>query len=332
MLVTGVLVLACGVSSQPVESPGATKSDVEAPVLSLASGTWAPFTDEAGKARIAVDLVHEALRRGGIQASTTIVHPQDLMGDLEAGKFAGSEALWKTDGRQTYLLYSDAYLENRLVLLGRAGQDVDVSSIDQLKGKKLGIVEGYAYGEEILGSKAPELVLGASDEDNLRTLLKGEVDYILVDSLLVYYLFEYSKDAAHKKLVYSKKPLATRSLYLALRKDHPGAAEIISTFNDQIATMTRDGTYHEVLKVSWLVTDIDGDGRDEIVYGGSHASQDPPDVQYHLSGATAEGAPRFMVEGEVYSDWQKVPARYKTTTDEPVDRFKPGINAVLGEF
>jgi hypothetical protein len=69
-----------------------------------------------------------------------------------------------------------------------------------------------------------------------------------------------------------------------------------------------------------------------MVYGGSHPSQDPPEVQYHLSGATAEGAPRFMVEGEVYSDWQKVPERYKTTTDEPIDRFKPGINAVLVEF
>lgn len=332
LLLSALLVFGCHGATPVQKAETKVPPFVAEGPLSLASGTWSPFTDVPGKPRLAIDLVQEALKRAHIEVKNTIVHPQELMGDLEAGKFAGSEALWFTEERNEYLLYSEPYLENRLVLLARAGTDVTAASLGDLSGKSLGIVEGYAYGPGVLGAKEPRFVLGPSDEENLRKLLKGEVDYILVDELLVYYLFEYSKEKAKEKLSHGTNTMATAGLHFAIRKDYPGAQGIISAFNRQIEKMTRDGTYHEVLKVSWLVSDVDGDGTEEAVFTGHYAGQDPPEVEYRLSGATAGGTPRFMVEGEVYGDWEQVPARYKMTTDEPIDRFKPGINSVLFEF
>ena len=55
----------------------ASLSGQSAPVapLRFVSTPWPPFTNEAGKPRIALDLVEAALGRAGLKAATTIVEP-----------------------------------------------------------------------------------------------------------------------------------------------------------------------------------------------------------------------------------------------------------------
>lgn len=340
MRVLSCLLLLCLLGCQkspPVsanEDRGASPSSDEAvsAPLSLASGVWAPFTDEKGKPRYAILLVEEALRREGISIKSTIVGQQDLMRELESGTFDGSEALWLSAERQKYLLYSEPYLENRLVLLGRADSDVSAKDVSELAGKRLGVVKNYAYGPEILEKSGPELVYANSDEDNLRALLKGEVDYIIVDELLTYFLFQYEPEKAGKHLKVASSSLATRSLHLALRRDREGAAQIIEAFNRQLPQMRRDGTYHRMLNVAWIIADVDGDGQAETVASGKNLGTAPPGAGYHLSGTSPSGAPRFVVNGEVYDEWQTVPEEFKGPAEDPVGRFQPAINLVLLEF
>src|SRR5678815_1389040 len=74
--------------------------------LRLASTPWSPFTNEPGKARFALDLVHKALERMGIKADTAIIAEGRLTPALINGEFDGSAALWKDDARQKALIYS----------------------------------------------------------------------------------------------------------------------------------------------------------------------------------------------------------------------------------
>ncbi len=309
-----------------------TSVEVASAPLSLASGVWAPFTDKAGKPRYAIELVAEALRREGISIKSTIVGQQDLMRELEHGTFEGSEALWLSEEREKYLLYSEPYLENRLVLLGRVDADVSAKDVSELVGKRLGVVSNYAYGSEILEAKGPKLVYADSDEDNLRALLKEEVDYIVVDELLTYFLFQYEPEKAENRLKVASSPLATRSLHLALRRDKEGAEEIIRAFNRQLPQMRRDGTYHRLLNVAWIVADVDGDGQVETVASGKNLGTAPPGTGYHLSGTAPTGAPRFVVNGEVYDQWQTVPEEFKGPAVDPAGHFQPAISLVLLEF
>ena len=331
------LLAGCGANT-PAEAPPVEAGKPEpapqaaaAPLL-LASGVWAPFTDKENKPRFAVELVHEALKRSDVSFETTITSPQELMPGLESGAFEGSEALWLTEKRKEYLLYSEPYLENRLVLLGRKGSVVTAKSVAELSGKKLGVVKDYAYGPEILKTQGPELVFGASDEDNLRSLLKEEVDYIIVDSLLVYFLFEYSREKANDKLAVGSSPLATRSLHFAVRKDREGAAAIIEKFNAQLPQMSRDGTYHRLLHVTWIVADVDGDGTKEHVARGDQVGKISPQSEYKLTSGDLPTGTRFVIEGETYVDWEHVPPEYKVPGIDPIDTFRPAVNAVLFEF
>ena len=92
------------------------------------STPWPPFTNAPGQPRYALNLVGAALERVGIIAKTVIVDEDSLTPSLLSGEFDGSAALWKDTQRERALIYSQPYLENRLILVGRQGSDVSATS------------------------------------------------------------------------------------------------------------------------------------------------------------------------------------------------------------
>ena len=90
--------------------------------LQLVSTVWSPFTNAPGQPRFALDLVSVALERVGIIAETVIVDEARLMPSLLSGEFDGSAALGKDTERERALIYSEPYLENRLIPRRATGQ------------------------------------------------------------------------------------------------------------------------------------------------------------------------------------------------------------------
>ena len=112
--------------------------------LHLVSTAWSPFTNAPEQPRLALDLVGVALERAGIIAATVIVDEARLTPSLLSGEFDGSAALWRDTERERALIYSQPYLENRLILVERQGSDVSATSLADLAGKQIALVSGYA--------------------------------------------------------------------------------------------------------------------------------------------------------------------------------------------
>src|SRR3954471_5178838 len=148
----------------------------QAAPLTLVSTAWPPFTNEPGQPRFALDLVEAALGRVGLTSKTTIVGASEFTPMLVSGRFDGSAAAWKDPDRERALIFSQPYLENRLVLVGRHGADVSAKAPGDLKGRSVAIVEGYSYGDAI-DTAGMAVVRSRGEEDSLAQLLKGSVDY-----------------------------------------------------------------------------------------------------------------------------------------------------------
>ena len=110
--------------------------------LKFVSTAWSPFTNEPGQPRFALDLVEAALQRIGVTAETVIVDEARLTPSLLGGEFDGSAAVWKDAERERVLIYSEPYLENRLILVGRQGSDVSAALLASLAGKRIALVAG----------------------------------------------------------------------------------------------------------------------------------------------------------------------------------------------
>jgi polar amino acid transport system substrate-binding protein len=286
-----------------------------APSLSLVSTSWPPFTDGPGQPRFALDLVEAGLGRIHISSTTTIVTPAEFTEKLLSGKFDGSAAAWRDPVRERMLVFSLPYLENRLVLVGRHGADVSAAKLTGLTGKKIAIVEGYAYGDSI-ESAGPAWTRLPSEEDSLSALLKGTVDYTLMDELVIDYIVNRYPKEAEAKLQIGTTPLLTRELYLAVSKMRPDAESIVERFNQQLRGMIKDRTYHKLLHVDWIRADIDGDGVPEFVpYSDKPGAAAPAHAYTLFTTPTVTATPpeksKFYVGGNIYSDWASVPDSYK---------------------
>ena len=297
--------------------------------LQLASTPWSPFTDVPGQPRFALDLVEMALQRVGVIADTVIVDDGTLTPGLTRGDFDGSAALWKATERESVLLYSEPYFQNRLILVGRQGSDVSATALSDLAGKRIVLVTGYAYGEAVESATGPIFVESDSLEDSLTRLLNGEADYTLMDDFVVHHLIKNHAEEARTRLAFGSTPQLIRSLHLAVRRSLPDAESIISGFNAEIVEMIIDGSYHNNLGLHWIRADVDGDGRTEYVPHGDRTDSRPPQESYLLftppsPSPTIEVSTtrRFYFGGNVYDGWSSVPGRYKDPDFRaPVESF-----------
>ena len=292
--------------------------------LRLVSTAWPPFTNAPGQPRFALDLVENAFSRIGLSANTAIVAAGKLTPSLLEGPFDGSGAVWKDPERERVLLFSQPYLENRLILVGRRGDDVSATALAGLKGKRVAIVEGYSYGDTIDNS-GPTFVRSRSEEDSLAMLLRNAVDYTLMDELVVQYIVSNYANESRTRLQVGSTPLLIRPLYLAVRRSLPDAESIVDRFNAQLRGMIADRTYHRLLHVDWIRADVDGDGLAENVPQSDQSGRLEPSSPYLLfsteqaKGPQPRPAPqRFYIGGTTYDNWAAVPERYKV--EDPLHR------------
>jgi polar amino acid transport system substrate-binding protein len=295
--------------------------------LALVSTAWSPFTNEPGAPRFALDLVEAAFGRMGISSSSTIVPAPEFTGALLGGRFDGSAAAWRDASRERLLIFSDPYLENRLMLVGRRGSEVSATTFAALRDKRIAIVEGYSYGDEVENSGAI-FVRSATEEANLTALLNGAVDYTLMDELVVRYIISTYPKESKERLVFGREPLVVRPLALAIRRERPDAEAIVRRFNAQLRAMITDRSYHRLLHVDWIHADVDGDGVKEYVAARERVGPTPPQDAYAVSLATTatpattpvtrKTQTGFYIGGTLYSDWASVPQSYKVPDNEPV--------------
>lgn len=282
----------------------------------LASNVWPPFTNVAGEQAFALALVNEALQRAKIVTNTQILEFDEVIAGIRNGNFDGSAALWHNAEREEFMLFSDPYLENRLVLVGRKGSEVTATSFADLKGKRLAVVGSYAYGDELENAEDVQFIPGRNAQENLDRLLRGEVDYMLVDDLLVQYFRKYNEEEVAKFLEIGANALLKRPLHFAVRKNLPKAEFIVDRFNQQIRAMVADGTYHRILEINWIRSDVDGDGQMELVLAGNQAGKVAPTTPYGLPSSSAPQQPegpvnRYWIDGNLYQGWDNVPENYK---------------------
>ena len=295
-----------------VVSPDASR---QAAPLKLVSTAWAPFTNAAGLPRFALDLVEDALGRAGVAVETTIVNAPQFTSWLLSDQFDGSAAAWKDSVRERALVFSQAYLENRLVLVGRRGADVSAKKLTDLADKRIALVEGYSYGDAI-ELAGPVFMRTRSEEDSLTQLLKGAVEYTLIDELVVHHIVGAYPDESRTKLQIGSTALLTRPLYLAVNRRRADAESIIARFNAELRGMMADRTYHRLLHVDWIRADVDGDGVPEYVPQNDRIGPTEPLQIYTLFSppepeSAKAGTPRFYVGGNICRDWASVPESYK---------------------
>lgn len=302
------------------------------PEIKLVSDVWPPFTNSTEQKSIANELVQEALRRMEITSSVNIEPFAMVLTDLQSNKFSGSAALWKISEREDYLYFSNPYLQNQLMLVSKKEVVVNNLSIKDLSNKRIGVVKGYAYADSLVNNPNIELVTSESDQRNVEKLFTGEIDFLLVDALVLSYMMKYEMNNVMSALAISDSPFETKDLHFALNKQVPNAQKIINAFNSEVLEMIKDGSYHKILGMQWIEADVNNDGVSELVLQGDTAGKISPEDVYGLfyeggSNSTTVKPKQLFIDGTLYANWGDVPDRYKNNPQNvpTPESYSPGI-------
>ncbi len=318
--------------------------------LEIVADYWPPFTTDQKGQRMAADLVETALSNAGITHETQLLPWQDVMSGVKSGKYDAIIGAWKNKERESYLMYSRAYLENRIKLVGRIDNKIEFKTLEQLTGKKVGIVDGYAYGPEISDNKSIIKIKGASLADNIKSLNAKKIDYLLADSIVAQAMKEFLPKDIRKNLIIYEKAVLIKPLYFALRKNYPQGKVILEKFNQAISNMIGDGSYNKILGFSWVLADTNSDGIYEYIASDNvkPGSNDPASQQFgyqvfseedsdHESNNNLKKSPpiKYRILNQNYDTWRDAEKAMQKAHKEgvsPQEDTSDTFNFLIGKW
>ena len=192
---------------------------------------WSPVMYYDGRTIVGTgpDIVKEAL--SDYQVFSQYKGPWDVVQEkAKAGEIDIIVAVYKTEERQEYLLYSEPYLVDPI---GIFTTDKNLSTLDEaLLSKKGVITEGDSYGERIdnLLKEKNDLLTAKNPDQAKEILLSDEADYFLYS---IYSGEELFKEELEKgEVIYFE--VGSELFYVGVSKANPDAEKIVQILNKYI--------------------------------------------------------------------------------------------------
>ena len=164
----------------------------------------------------------------------------------EAGE-AGVGGIYKNEKRLEIYDYSDKIYTENLMLYVKKGSGFKFETLDDLKGKEVGVILGWSYGDAF--DKAREASLFhvqevTTDNSNFEKLLQGKVDYVVaIDIAADHIIREMKVEDQIEKLA---TPIAVNDTFLVFAKSTQ-PKDLLAKFNQTLSAMKQDGSYDALI-------------------------------------------------------------------------------------
>ena len=143
-------------------------------------------------------------------------------------------------------VFSQPVVANRIVLCRREDRGpARFTDFASLKPYTVGVVRGYA---DPPGLAAAGVRTEAVDHDlqNLRKLLVGHIDLVLIDSRVARHLLAKHMPDSAAAVHCLQPPVQEHPQYLVLSRHASDAGQIAAAFNEQLRAMQESGEYGEI--------------------------------------------------------------------------------------
>ncbi len=221
---------------------------ITAGTLTVAAYVSPPYTvDEGGKITgIDGEIITAIAGLECLQLDFQAVQGAALPSTVSSGRAdVAIGGIYRNPEREEQFSLTDAMYLDQAALLSRDG----IATVDGLKGKKLGVIQGYLWNEEFQATLGTDNVVIYQDSASLVGDIKnGRVDAGAFTSAEA--SLRAQEDGALKAAVLKPSPdvpstQQPNDVVLFLAK---GSTELTEAFNADIATLIADGSIADVLK------------------------------------------------------------------------------------
>lgn len=188
-----------------------------------------------------------------IMGVTLVQAPEGMAGlsqKLRAGQidWIGNQLLATPENRREFDFVRPAYATIQLTSVQHEDDNRDFLSLDDLVGKKLGVLAQTGIEDQARGALGKAVVAYARIEDALKDLAAKKLDVVLEENLIAEYYIE--RDALPVKVT---APFAAPiPVGLAVRK---GQRDMQSKLSEAVKTMLKDGSLKSISE-KWFGYDV----------------------------------------------------------------------------
>ena len=202
------------------------------PVVHLVASEYPPDTSEIIPGGGTMDRqVKRAFELAGYQVKVTY-YPWARAYELaKTGRVDGIYDFWMTPERAAFFVGSKPVSDMHFAIYGRLTSKERPGSLDDLRGKRIGIVNGYAYPQEIQPLKK-QFDTSMEDTNNFQKLVMGRVDYVVSTIDTTNYLAGYSGLSFFDKVYQTDIKLSPLSRGVAFPKANPRHLLLQKAFNE----------------------------------------------------------------------------------------------------
>jgi cystine transport system substrate-binding protein len=215
-------------------------------------GTFPPFNSKAPSGELVgydVDVAEAVAAKLGVKPEFVTTEWSGIIAGLQANKFdVIVNQVGITDARKQVLDFSPAYTYSAAQLIQRKDDTRQFKSLDDLKGKKLGVGFGTNYMDMAKSVPGIDVKTYPGAPEYLRDLAAGRLDAALNDRLMLAYLMKNSQ-----------LPLRTGATVgagnpsgIPFRKGNPKFAKAI---DDAMTQLEADGTFSKISD-KWFGIDV----------------------------------------------------------------------------
>ncbi len=230
---------------QTVKSRGTLKVALE--------GNYPPFNFKDPKTGqltgFEVDVANLLAAKLGVKPEFTTTEWSGILAGLGAGKYdVIINQVGITDERQKAFDFSDPYTLSSAQLIVRKDEKRQFNSLEDLKGKKLGLGQGTNFEQKAKSVAGIDVRTYPGSPEYLADLAAGRIDAALNDSLLVSYILK----STQLPLKGGSPVGAVDKIGIPLRKGNP---EFKAALNKALADIKADGSFKQASE-KWFGIDV----------------------------------------------------------------------------
>jgi polar amino acid transport system substrate-binding protein len=218
------------------------------PIIQITTGEYPPWSSSHLKHEGLVNhVITEAFEREGYRA-TFVYFPwkRAYTAALKGDPFFVTSFWFQSEERAKHFYYSDPVMVEKTVFFHLKSKPIKKwSSLDDLKGYRIGATRGYTYTKEFWEAHQSgrlNIEMANSDELNFKKLLKERIDFFptgLAAGLGI--LEEQFTPAMKKRVTYHPKPLLLGTGHLLVNKKHKDSKRIVQALNRGLSKLRQEG-------------------------------------------------------------------------------------------
>ena len=207
------------------------------------------YTENGIAAGVNKEIIAEACRRLDITPDFTQLPWKRALKYAKDGRSDAIFSLFKNDERiQYYNFPAEPINTVKMVLITNRENDIEVKSLEDLKGKVVGVYLGSSYGERFDSAVWINKSLATTNESLLRKQVAGRTDVVVIDERVAKYWC--NKIGAENKFKTLSFTVIENPTYVAFSKEkgNENGKNLALRFSEVLKEMRNEGFMEDVNK------------------------------------------------------------------------------------